>query len=139
MSQQYSIPWFWVTIGTIAAIAAVLGVGLYAVYGGGFKTQSSSKHTMPQERIPRDICKCQDAINKMKELYEYIMYASDLSDLPEPDYYYYMVIQIANALKSCNIDAQFRGVLARKSTNVGRMADFIYDILTMCGVSVPEE
>jgi len=119
----------------------VLGVGLYAVYGEGFKTQGSGKHMMPQttERIPRDICKCQDAINKMRELYEYIMYASDLSDLPEPDYYYYMVIQIANALKSCNIDAQFRGVLARKSTNVGRMADFIYDILTMCGVSIPEE
>ena len=140
MSQQYSIPWFWVTIGAIGA-TAVLGVGLYMVYNNkGFKTGSSG-YSMQETggKIPNGVCKCQNAIDKIKELYEYIEYASDLSDLPEPDYYYYMVIEIANALKSCNVDKKFLEILARRSTNIEKMADFLYKILTSCGVSIPEE
>jgi len=142
MSQQYSIPRFWVTIGAIGVVT-VLGIGLYMVYNNKEKEfkPGSSGHSMQgtEGKIPSVVCKCQNAIGKMKELYEEIEYASDLSDLPEPDYYYYMVIEIANALKSCNVDKKFLEILARRSTNVEKMADFLYKTLTSCGVSIPEE
>jgi hypothetical protein len=140
VSQQYSIPQFWATIGAIGAVT-VLGIGLYMVYNKKEFKPGGSDHSMQETggRIPSVVCKCQNAIDKMKELYKEIEYAGDLSDLPEPDYYYYMVIEIANALKSCNVDKKFLEILARRSTNVEKMADFLYKTLTSCGVSIPEE
>jgi len=89
-------------------------------------------------KIPSVVCKCQNAIDKMKELYEEIRLGRLRTHLPEP-VYYYMVIEIANALKSCNVDKKFLETLTFLQGNVEKMADFLYKTLTSCGVNIPEE